>query len=623
MPLTNRSYSSAGSAVLLTVVTVVAALYFAREIFIPLALAILFSFLLAPLVNRLRQWHLGRAPSVLIVVLLAFTVVGLLGELMTNQMVELTHKLPEYQQNIRKKLQSVVGGGRGIIGQGIKSVEQLRQEIMPASPTSNSSQSSSEAAAKPVPVEVQNSSFSPLQVIRTVLSSLFSVMLTAFIVIVLVIFMLMEREDLRDRLIRMIGPGELNMTTQFLDDASQRVSRYLLMQLIINVGYGIPIGLGLYFIGIPNPWLWSMLTALLRYIPYAGVWIAGSMPFALAVAVDPAWTKPLLVFGLYAVVEILVANFVEPWLYGSSTGITPLAVLLSAIFWAWLWGPVGLLLSMPLTVCLTSVGRYLPNFKFLNILLGNEPVLSPGARFYQRLLAANQLDAMEVAEKYLDEKSLLELYDQMIIPAMVLAGKDRQRGILDEDKYNLILQNIQFLVDDLSHYNDEMKLKNDESEGRRPVDHAATPAPEPAAVPPLTVCLPAGEKADEIAAVMLAQLLEQKGVAAKVLPAPVVPTGKLDMVKEVKAGLVCISAVLPSGLLPARQMCKRLNSEFSELKVLVGLWGAKEEAKEFQNRFPKISVENLVSSLKQAIERILQLLYPANTETKQPAHVSA
>jgi predicted PurR-regulated permease PerM len=602
---------------------VVAALYFAREIFIPLALAILFSFLLAPLVNRLRQWHLGRAPSVLIVVLLAFTVVGLLGELMTNQMVELTHKLPEYQQNVRKKLQSVVGGGRGIIGQGIKSVEQLRQEIVPATPPASPSQSGPEAGAKPVPVEVQNSSFSPLQLIRTVLSSLFSVMLTAFIVIVLVIFMLMEREDLRDRLVRMVGPGKLNMTTQFLDDASQRVSRYLLMQLIINVTYGIPIGLGLYFIGIPNPWLWGILTALLRYIPYAGVWIAASMPFALAVAVDPGWTKPWLVFGLYAVVEIAVANFAEPWLYGSSTGITPLAVLLSAIFWAWLWGPVGLLLSMPLTVCLASVGRYLPNFKFFNILLSDEPVLSPAARFYQRLLAMNQQDAMEVAEKFLDERSLLELYDAMVVPALVLAGQDHQCGILDEDKHNWILQNIHILVDDLSHYNDEIKRKNDGREAQPPHDHTATPMPDLGAVPPFTVCLAAGEKADEIAAMMLVQVLEQKSISAKVLAAPVVPMGKLDMVNETKAGLVCISAVLPSSLLPARQIYKRLSGEFPEIKIMVGLWGAKEEVNEFQKRFPKISPENLVTNLKQAVERNLQLFYPANVDTKQAVHAPA
>ncbi len=623
MTVTNRPPSHMGSAALLTVVTVVAALYFAREIFIPLALAILFSFLLAPLVNRLRQWHLGRVPSVLIVVLLAFTVVGLLGELMTNQMVELAHKLPEYQQNVRKKLQSVVGGGRGIIGRGVKSVEQLRREIVPVTPPANPSQSSPETGAKPVPVEVQNSSFSPLQVIRTVLSSLFGVMLTSFIVIVLVIFMLMEREDLRDRLIRMIGPGDLNMTSQFLDDASQRVSRYLLMQLIINVTYGIPIGLGLYFIGIPNPWLWGILTALLRYIPYAGVWIAVSMPFALAVAVDPDWTKPWLVFGLYAVVEFTVANFVEPWLYGSSTGITPLAVLLSAIFWAWLWGPVGLLLSVPLTVCLTSIGRYLPNFKFLNILLSDEPVLSPAARVYQRLLAMNQQDAMEVAEKFLDEKSLLELYDEMLIPALVLAGQDRQRGILDEEKYNSILQNMQFLVDDLSHYNDEIKSKNDNWEGSLPNGQAATHMPDSGAAAPFAVCLAAGEKADEIAAMMLAQLLEQKGITAKVLPVPVVPMEKLDMVDETKAGLVCISAALPFGLLPARQLYKRLSSELPELKIVVGLWGAKEEVKEIQNRFPKISPENLVTSFKQAVERNLQLFYPANIITKQPAHVSA
>lgn len=619
MPATNRSSSSVGSLSLLTVVTVVAALYFARDIFIPLALAVLVSFLLAPLVNRLHQWHFGRVPSVLIVVLLAFGLVGLLGELMTNQMVELAHKLPEYQQNVHKKLQSVVGGGRGLIGKGIRSVDQLRQEIMPQTPL----QTSPGAASKSVPVEVSSSSFSPLQVIRTVLSSLLNVLLMAFLVIVLVIFMLIEREDLRDRLIRLIGPGDVNMTTQFLDDASQRVSRYLLMQLIINVTYGIPIGLGLYFIGIPNPWLWGMLTALLRYVPYVGVWVAVFMPFALAMAVDPDWTKPWLVLGLYAVVEITVANFVEPWLYGNTAGITPLAVLLSAVFWAWLWGPLGLLVSMPLTVCLASIGRYLPNFKFLSVLLSDEPVLSPGARFYQRLLTMNQLEAIEEAEKYLDEKSLQELYDEMVIPTVVLAEQDHQRGTLDEDKYNAILQNIQFLVDDLAHYNEELKRKSENWKGVLPEGPAIESIPERGLEPPSTICLPAGEKADEIAATMLAQLLEQKGVTAKVLPAPLVPMEKLDLAKEEKVDLICISAVLPSGLWPARQVYKRLSAEFPASKFIVGLWGAREEAKEFQNRFPKIPPENLTTTLKQAVERNLQLLYPANLDTKPPANVSS
>ncbi len=332
-PPANRAPLFLGSTNLLTVIMVVAVLYFAREVLIPVALAILFSFLLAPVANRLRAHHVGRVPSVLIVVTLAFTLLGLLGELMTNQLGELAHKLPEYQQNVHKKLQALASGGGGIIGSGMNSVERLREEILPAAQPqpSNQSQNAPEAA-KPVPVEVRNSEFSPMQVIRTVLSSLFNVIFSALIVTILVIFMLIERENLRDRLIRMIGPSKLNTTTQLFDDASQRVSRYLLMQLVVNICYGVPVGVGLYFIGIPNPLLWGILTALLRYIPYAGVWIAASMPFALAIAVDPDWGRPWLVFGLYAVLELVVANFIEPYVYGNSTGISPLGVLLSALF---------------------------------------------------------------------------------------------------------------------------------------------------------------------------------------------------------------------------------------------------------------------------------------------------
>ena len=602
---------------MLSVMLVVAALYFAREVFIPLALALLFTFLLAPLVIRLRHWHVGRVPSVLIVVLSAFILVGTIGGLMVSQMVDLANKLPDYEKNIHKKLQSLNLQNRGVMARFSKTFTDLRKDLAPPVVPSQTQTRQEGEVPQPVAVEIHGS-FTPMQVLRTVLGSVLGIFVTSFIVIVFVIFMLIEREDLRDRLIRLIGIGKLNVTTQLLDDAGHRVSRYLLMQLIVNVSYGVPIGLGLFLIGIPNPILWGVLAALFRYIPYAGAWIAASMPIALALAVDPDWTKPLLTLGLFAVMEIIVANVVEPWLYGASTGITPLAVLAAAVFWTWLWGPVGLLLSTPLTVCLVSMGRYIPNFSFLNILLGDEPVLAPEARFYQRMLAMDQEDAVELAEEFLREKPLVELYDAMIIPALGMAEQDRQRETIDEEKYSAILQNVRFLVDDLADYNDEVVRR---IEGGQPEYSRLDPASEQVefkSQTPTAYCIPARNEADAIVATMLAQLLEQKKIAVKTLPASTFTIEKANLIKDENVSLVCVSAVAPCGLLHARHLCKRLASELPHSGILAGLWNEKLEPKDIQSRFPMVPPDNILTSLKQALERIPPMASTSSERSTRP-----
>lgn len=362
----------------LNVCLAVGALYFAREVLVPLALAVLISFLLSPLVDRLIRWHLGKVLSVFIAVHLAFALIGLAGVFVTGQLGDLARKMPEYQENVTKKLNSAQSVGGGVLGRLTKSLESLRQQVLPPpdAPAPSNTQNQ-EQKEKPVPVEVHNTPFSPLQIVRTVLSSLFSVLGTLFLVVIFVIFMLIGRDDLRRRLIKLTGEGQEDATSHLLDDASNRVIRYLLMQFIVNVGYGVVVGLGLFFIGIPNPMFWGAMSAILRYIPYVGVWIAVAMAFLLGLAVDPGWAKPLMVLGLFVALEIVVANFLEPWVYGTSTGITPLAVLLAAVFWTWLWGPIGLLLSTPITVCLVSVARYFPGLSFLVVLLGEEPRGAP------------------------------------------------------------------------------------------------------------------------------------------------------------------------------------------------------------------------------------------------------
>lgn len=605
---------------LLAVVIVVGALYFGREIFIPFALALLFSFLLAPAVNRLRHWHVPRVPAVLIVVLLAFAVAGSIGGLMVSQLTDLAGKLPQYQQNIRHKVEALTPGDGGVLGRVNRVIQELHRDLsLSALSGTQTQQARPEGATQPVPVEIRESQFSPMHILRTVLGSIVGMLATAFVVIVFLIFMLVEREDLRDRIIRLAGTGRLHVTTQLLDDASQRVSRYLVVQLIVNVSFGLVIGLGLLFIGVPNPLLWGVIAGLLRYIPYAGTWIAASMPFALAVAVDPGWTKPLLVAGLWLVVEITVANVVEPWVYGASAGITPLAVLVAALFWTWLWGPVGLLLSTPLTVCLVSLGRYISNFEFLYILLGDEPVLSPAARFYQRMLAEDQTEATDLAEEFLEQTSLQELYDRMIIPALVMAERDRNRGALEEHKHRSILRNTKLLVEELGVHCREMKAKAEAERAQRSGGAGTPPAPVPEAAEPAVLCIPARLRGDEITAIMLAQVLEQKGVATRIVSTFALTAEKVEMTKALKGGLVCVSALPPTGLLNARHVCKRLRTVLPEIRIIVGFWHGKDWIGNLAKQLPMVPPDNVVTSLKQAVERILPMVSLPGNDAGQAA----
>jgi predicted PurR-regulated permease PerM len=602
------------SSVLLTVIVAVAALYFARVVFIPIALAVLLAFLLAPLVVRLRRWHFGRMPSVLIVVLFSFVLIGILGSVMAAQMADIGRKLPQYQENVREKVRSISNSGSGLVNRITRAAHNFTQDISPPA-----ARQSAPGEDKPVPVEIRKAPFAPLELAQKVIGSMLDAVLMALIVIVFVIFMLFQREDLRDRLIRLVGAGQIKVTTQALDDAGQRLSRYLLAQLVVNVAFGTLAGIGLYFIGVPDPILWALVAMLLRYVPYLGIWVAAAFPALLVFAVDPGWVKVPIIFGLYAGIDLVMYNFVEPYLYGNTTGLTPLAILIAAVFWTWLWGPVGLLLATPLTVCLAVMGRYVPSLEFLRILLTDEPVLNPHSRFYQRLLAGNLEEATELAEDFIKGKSLEDLGDRVIIPALSLVEEDRHRGNLDLEKQKLIFENLRILIDDVAERSEQ--LIADGKEKKSPsADHevaqigqGSKSAQDQASV----VCVPARDEADQIAALLLEQILARRSVALKVLSCSSLAGECIEELKHAGAGVACVAVVPPFGQLNARYMCRRLRAQFPDLK-LIGAILTERPPEELKARTPAIVADELTSSLKQTVTAVLSYL-PTSEEVKQAA----
>jgi predicted PurR-regulated permease PerM len=582
-------------------VVVVAVLYFARTVFIPISLAVLFTFLLAPLVLRFCRLGLGRVPSVITVVVLSFGILGIIFALMASQLTDLAHKLPGYEATVHKKMQEVRTSGGGLINRASRLFRNVTDDLTP-SPLPARSQPLEE---KPVPVEIRRSPFSPLDAVQKVLGSLLSIAVTTGVVIVFVIFMLLEYEDLRDRVLRIAGAHRMRATTEVLDDAAHRVSGYLLAQLTINVGYGILVGFGLFFLGVPNPLLWGMAAALLRYIPYLGIWVAAIMSAALAFAVEPGWVKVPAVLGLFLGIDLLIYNFAEPLLYGSSTGVSPLAILVAAVFWTWLWGPVGLLLSTPLTVCVVVIGRHAPNLSFLEVLLSDEPILPPHSRFYQRMLAMDLDEATEIGEEFLKTHPLDELYDQMMLPALSLAEEERHGGRLAPERQQFIFQNTRLLVEDLAEHADLAKSGSKDTE---PPATAASPIESaPESVPADVECVPARDEADEIAAAMLVQLLRRRGISAKGLPSGFLAGESLDIIAREQPRVTCVLAVPPLSYMHARYLCRRIRAQFQKLKVVAAIL-TEADVNELKSRQPSIPADEMACSLKQALAQVVALL---------------
>ena len=433
---------------------VIAALYMAKSLLVPLTLAVLLSFLLMPVCDWLERRRLGRIPAVLVTAILGFTMLGVMAWVAVVQMTHLSPKIPEYQNNIQAKLSSVNEYAADKWSQITKKTPGVgANPLIPAKAAEPKG-----TTELPFSVRVLSSPMSPLQVFGGMFGTLLETLGTIGIVIVLVVFFLIRREDLRDRFIHLVGKGHVTVTTQMLEDANTRVSRYLSMLFLVNVIFGTSVGIGLYLIGVPSAILWGILATALRFIPYVGVWIAAAMPIALSLA-STGWVAPILTVGLFVVLELINANVLEPWLYGKHTGVSPVAILVAAVFWLWLWGPVGLLLATPLTVCLLVIGKHVPQLSFLDVLLGNEPVFEPKKRIYQRLVAGDQEEADELLEDLLEDKPLVEVYDTVLIPALALAETHWHRGEFNDGKHKFIMESLKEMIQDRIERQQELQAQ--------------------------------------------------------------------------------------------------------------------------------------------------------------------
>ena len=589
---------------LIAFVLSIAALYFAREVLIPFALAVLFSFMLTPVVKGLERLRLGRVPSVGIVVLVSLLVAGAIGWVVSNQLIDVISQLPSYRENIHNKVEALRGPAGGALKKAADNVRELSEaltvELAPATPGATTGTAT--PSPHPVPVQVIERPQGGIQYLRDMVAPFVQPVGTAFIVVVFTIFILMKREDVRNRLIRLVAPRQLNTMTQVLDDAAMGVSRYLLVQFSLNTAYGCLIATGLYFIGVPSAILWGVLAGLLRFIPYIGPLFGGTLPLLMALGAFDGWARPILILGFFTVVELIASQVVEPVIGGARTGISPLAILVAAVFWGALWGPAGLILSMPLTVCVVVLGRHVPQLEFLNVLLGDEPVLSPKARLYQRLLALDQQEAQSVVEAFLKDGTPIDLYDQVIIPALSMAEQDRHKGELDGAKEAFIIQSISEVIGELAEYE---TLQPSQRTGRSDLR---------------IICLPANDQADEITAAMLSQVLERAGYPVLCLPV----AGSVPDAVELIAGIVpqsgdvvCISALPPFALLNARSMAKRLRQQFPELTIIVGLWTftLSERAAE---RFGQAFVDTVVTTLTDAVDQIHRFAEATSPDDPSP-----
>lgn len=558
------------------------ALYFAKTIIIPLTLAALLTFLLSPLVSSLEKW-IGRVFSILLIVIFAFLTTGFAVYVFTSQLILFGSNFKNYYKNIQTKLQAFQFPQWEIFNRLDHTLENLKEGLFGASKTADAHSKISPT----IDVKLIDLSSNLTNIAEWISGSFFNVIGSTGIVLLLVIFMLLKREDIRGRIIKLIGQRRISSTTSTMDDASERVYNYLFRQFIVNMGFGICVFIGLYLIGVPNAILWGCFAGVLRFIPYIGSWIAAIIPITISFIITDNWSIPLLTISFFIILEIITAYVIEPFYYGEGTGVSSFALILAAIFWTWLWGPIGLLLSTPLTVCLVVLGQHVTNMKFLSILLSQEQALTPAEECYHRLLSFDSSASMDVVESYLKKNSLISLYDSVLIPIITQTEIDFHLDLIDTEKKESVYQNIREIIDLLSI--SEQKETTSISEQKVKV-----------------LCLPAQAIRDELGVNILAQLLVRESFEV-LQTTRLNVTDVFELVEKMNPDSVCIAVVAPFVLSHARFLCIKLHQRKPQLPIVIGLWESSEITPEILGQFNSAGATKVVFSLSQAVNTLQEM----------------
>jgi predicted PurR-regulated permease PerM len=589
---------------------VVAGLYFGRPVLLPLAIAILLAFALAPLVTCLRHFGVERISSVLLSAMVSIGILVAIGFYVGSQLVQLADQLPLYQSNLVQKIQTVRGeaGDDGIIGRTSSMLKTLRDSIsgpMPANSLPAPRVTPNRPAPEPLAVEIHQPETTPLELLVTIADPLLAPLAAAGIVLVFVIFILLHKDDLRDRFIRLAGSSDMQRTSLLLDEGAERLSHYLLTQSALNLAFGSVIGTGLWLIGIPNPVLWGLLATIMRFVPYIGVPLAAVPPIVLALSVDPGWLMLVWTLLLFGITEILVGQAIEPALYGRKVGMSAVAIVISATFWTWLWGPLGLLLSTPLTMCLVVLGRHVEHLEFLEVLLGDRPPLAAEEALYLRMLGDDADEAASEAENFLKENSLCCYYDDVALKALALAQADVSRGALDLDRVGKINETTQALIQNLAYVVTDSETGCDDIR-KKPEITRMLPAAKP------VLCISGRGRLDEAAALLLVHLLEENGIGARLIASAEISPSNVDRLDVTDAAVVCLCYLDPGNLARARYLMRRIRHHIPAAKIIAAFWGFKDA----ENEGAKTMGCEIVTGLKEAVDAISAAIPGEETQSQ-------
>jgi predicted PurR-regulated permease PerM len=580
---------------------VTATLYLGGEILKPLVVAALLAFILAPLIRGLRAWGAPRVPSVLLTVVLAIALLAGIGGTVVFQVADLAQDLPQYHSNLRSKIRGLGAGPwtSHTLDRATDTLRDLQDELTKSQAAPNE--------PKPLPVEVRRPEPKGLEAIARLVRPLLTPLATSALVVLFLLFISLQREDLRDRFLRLAGTADLQRTTAALDDAASRLSRFFLAQTLLNTAFGLFIAGGLWVIGVPNAVLWGILAGLMRFVPFIGGFIAAFFPIALAAAVDPGWSMALATAALFLIAEPLAGHIIEPLLYGQHTGLSPVAIVIASLFWTLLWGPVGLLLATPLTVCLVVLGKHIEALEFVAVALGDEPALKPEEQFYQRLLAGNAIEAAAEAEDQLKEQSLLEFYETVPMRALALAQVDAAAGKLSFDKQAQLRDGVADVVDDLAE--DAQAFASGDASLPALSQHAL---PQPWRVPHPVVCIGTRSPLDQAAAIMLGQLLTSHGLPCHVTPFSDVRSVPVSAEAR-DAPLVCLSyfgaATQPAHV---RIIARRVRRLMPRAQVVACFWMLGDDPDKLEAWRKAVGADFSAASLRSAAEQILATVRAAS-----------